>query len=308
MSRFHPSLSGLLLLGFWLASPLPAQDDRRFSDPAVEGTDPFSQRGPINPIDVSKIRHSRITTGFRYDASGSLIGFDRDVPGDRFRPFRRSAYPGIESYFPESYFRNNRPAPPEEINRPLVGDSAGLQFTPLRRPVSFYERPDVNATEPPTVSSGRTVAGSPGEQRWFREPGPIRQGVRPIVPSSTDRNPVGAALPLSSADALPPLHESPPSGTAPTVISPDQTRRLKRQYEERLEAGLIGHASIHALSPIQVAVSGTTATVRGVVADRQSRIAVGRQLLTDPNIKQVNNLTTVLSDDPAARPEPVELK
>lgn len=114
---------------------------------------------------------------------------------------------------------------------------------------------------------------------------------------------------MSTTEALDPL---PATAVAPMPMSPAeqsmQARRRIRLQEERLEAVLLGHASIHALSPIQVSLAGTTATVRGVVADQRSRLAVGSVLLGDPAIKQVNNLTTVLSDDPNQRPEPIDAK
>lgn len=313
------------LLGLLSGLPLIGQESGQSSDSATAVPDVFRMRGSENPIDVSKIKRSRITTGFQYDSVGNIVGIDKDIPSSRFRPLRRFSSPGIESYFPDSYFHPKNPDAPDEINRPLVGDSGGTQSAPLRRPGNFYARPNVNAMLEEAFAPGATDAnavapaaapGKPDSQRWFRDPGSIRQGVRPLLPQSAPAPdpsqtpgaaPGGAALPLSSTDALPPIAvpDSPPSSAAP---SPADVRRFQRQFEERLEAGLIGHASIHALSPIQVSVSGTTATVRGVVADRQSRLAVGRQLLADPNIKQVNNLTTVLSDDPAKRPEPVDAK
>lgn len=316
---------------------------------------PFGLREFGRDVDVSKIRHSRITSGFQYEYDGNLKGFNRDLPGNRFSPYWKSPRPGIEEYFPKVSPR--RPADSaEDVNQPLVTKGVGSQQVPLRYPVGFFDRPDVVAAGSESVTSMPVENGEghgtghekAQHQQWFRNPyrdlgvGRGSGGIpSPMLPASPPVGHligpmIGPAMPLSSSAAASEPVSMNPGGVVPGVVpgskpgvSPDfgvsrsqqaaeqaaeQTaeqvivarRRLKGQ-EERLEASLIGNAAVHVLSPIQISLAGNgTATVRGVVADEQSRLAVGKILLADPWIKQVNNMTTVLSEDPSQRPRPVE--
>lgn len=281
----------------------------------------------------SDMQRTRFDSGFRFDDNGYFLGMDTNRPGNLFRPGWANEPESILNSFPENYGDSTVADPADEINRPLVGATGGSQRSPTRRPVDYYDRADVRwsdavqaaqpATEPIRTETQSAQGGPAAPSQWFRNPfdGGSR-GVQPILPRRQTLPPgqapapgpagaVGAvgARPLSTTEALDPL---PATAVAPMPMSPAeqsmQARRRIRLQEERLEAVLLGHASIHALSPIQVSLAGTTATVRGVVADQRSRLAVGSVLLGDPAIKQVNNLTTVLSDDPNQRPEPIDAK
>lgn len=74
-------------------------------------------------------------------------------------------------------------------------------------------------------------------------------------------------------------------GVAPASIEAIQTS---------LEQILLQHPGVHPLSPIQVQFRDGVATVRGIVPSQTNRIEAGRVLLSDPRVKTVANLLTVL--------------
>ena len=70
-----------------------------------------------------------------------------------------------------------------------------------------------------------------------------------------------------------------------------------RMYIEYLEAQLLRNPDVNPLSPIQIDYQNGVATVRGVVPTPSARVAAGKILLADPNIRQVNNMLTFVRED-----------
>ena len=253
----------------------------RFSDRSRSRFGPviFGDTFPRNPS----------SENFRFSGEFRL-GIGNDVP-KALEPQRNS--PTAEQA-PTSLPRT---APSTNTSVPV--DVAGSQNVPIRRPIGFFQRSDV--MDPNFVLEEPTM--TPREQLWFREPGGQRETPR----SGNPETGVGrGALGIGGEEMLrstPNVQETTIRTPSPLPPNPEQVRRA---FEERLEGMLLSDPNVHLLSPIRISFSGGTATVRGVVPNQTHKIAVGNILLSDPTVKQVNNLISVAPLDPNHNPPPIE--
>ena len=192
------------------------------------------------------------------------------------------------------------PVPP--ANTPVPVNVAETPRVPIRRPTGFFQQPGV--MEPNFVLDGPSTA-TPREQRWFREPGGRREGSSVGNPETGTGIGRGAVA-IGGEEALrsPPNAETAPLRT-PTLPSqnPEQARR---RFEEKLEGMLLSDPNVHLLSPVRISFNGGIVTVRGVVPNQTHKVAAGNILLSDPAVKQVNNMISVVPLDPNQNPPPIE--
>ena len=177
---------------------------------------------------------------------------------------------------------------------PVQPDIADPLSLPIRRPIGFYQRPGV--LEPSTVFDEPPTA-TQREQRWFRESGVLRGG---IPEGGAGLGAVGGEEPLRSAPETQVGTIRTPSTLA---LNPEQSRR---RLEERLEGMLLSDPNVHLLSPVRFSFNGGIVTVRGVVPNQTHKVAVGNILLSDPAVRQVNNMISVVPLDPSRNPPPIE--
>ena len=71
----------------------------------------------------------------------------------------------------------------------------------------------------------------------------------------------------------------------------------RQQFIEYLETQLLRSPDVNPLSPIQVSYVDGTVTVRGVVPTPNARLAAGKILLSNPQVKKVNNLMTYVRNN-----------
>lgn len=82
------------------------------------------------------------------------------------------------------------------------------------------------------------------------------------------------------------------------------SRTPAEQYQlfiEELEGQLLSSPEVTPLSPVQVDFQDGVATVRGVVPTPTARMAAGKILLANPEVKRVNNLMTYVRNDDSNR-------
>jgi len=216
--------------------------------------------------------------------------------------FRRSRLGSVDNV-PESSpltEQNRRPtiAAVPSANVPLQADVADPSSPPIRRPTGFFQRPGV--LEPNGLLG---EPATPREQRWFREPGGPREGAGIGVPEAG----IGrGAVAIGGEEAL----RSAPNAQTGTIRTPTPTplnsEQTRRKFEEKLEGLLLSDPNVHLLSPVQVSFNGGVATVRGVVPNQSHKIAVGSILLSDPAVRQVNNMISIVPLDPSKNPPPIE--
>ena len=192
-----------------------------------------------------------------------------------------------------------KPGAVPSANTPVPVDAASSPNIPIRRPVGFFQRSDV--MQPNFVLEEPTA--TPREQRWFREFGSRREEAR----AGTMANGIGrGASGLGGEETLHPTPNAPEPTIRTPTPPPQNSGLLRQKLEERLEGMLLSDPNVHLLSPVRISVSGGTATVRGVVPNQSHKIAVGNILLSDPAVKQVNNMISVAPLDPNHNPPPIE--
>ncbi|MDR2704316.1 MAG: BON domain-containing protein [Planctomycetaceae bacterium] len=210
-------------------------------------------------------------------------------------------------------------------NTPVLADtSANSTSQPIQRLPGFFERDGImDSTVLPEKSLIRSSTGS----RWFRDldrndrsglPGLSQQP----QPNSGENDhfggnaiTVGGEL-LQNRQTSQQISQSPISATETTIRTNPIDRQsaarnqaeARRHFEQKLEGMLLSHPSIHFLSPVQVSFQNGIVSVRGIVPDKDHKIAAGNLLLTDPAVKQVNNLISVVPADPAQIVTPIEPK
>ncbi len=251
-----------------------------------------------------EFENSRFSEGFRFGRNNSFLGVDYDAPGSRFR----ETSPGIARRSSEILSEKAtklQNADSASVNTPAPADVGAPQHVPIRRPVGFFQRPEI--MESPTAAD-EAFLRTPREQRWFRESGGRQQGPRSEEPSSGGDAVGMGALGVGGETVL--RRSGPNAATSPLrtpvqdlPLNPEQTRR---KFEEKLEGMLLSDPSVHLLSPVQISFSGGTVTVRGVVPNQVHKVAVGKILLTDPAVKQVNNMISVAPLDPNQNPPPID--
>ena len=179
------------------------------------------------------------------------------------------------------------------VNVPLQADVADPRSPPIRRPVVFFQRPGVlernGALDEPSAQTLR-------EQRWFRDP----------VRSEAGTPETGAGRGAIAVGGEETFRSAPIAQPVPLLAAnPEQVRR---KFEEKLEETLLSDPRVHFLSPVQISLNGNVATVRGIVPNQTHKIAVGNILLSDPAVRQVNNMISVVPLDPSKNPPPIELE
>ena len=185
--------------------------------------------------------------------------------------------------------RRPRAAAVPPVNIPRQADVADPRSLPIRRPVGFFQRPGV--LEPDGVFEEPATLR---EQRWFRELG----GSAAATPES------GAGRGAVAVGGEETRGETP----LRTTNSPPNSEQTRRKFEEKLEGMLLSSPNVHLLSPVQVSYRDGVAVVRGVVPNQTHKVAVGNILLSDPAVRQVNNMISVIPLDPSRNPLPVDPK
>jgi len=241
---------------------------------------------------------------------GSTILGETSTLDSTFYNFSREFRLGAGSVVPDSSEppRVSRPlerVPPPSVpsaNTPIPVDAADPQHVPIRRPIGFFQRPGV--LEPNFILE--EPATTPREQRWFRESGGLRPGPRG---GSSDIGVGRGALGVggeemlhSAANAQETMIRTPTTPTNP----PPNPEQVRRKFEERLEGTLLSNPNVHLLSPVRISYNGGIATVRGVVPNQSHKVAVGNILLSDPAVKQVNNMISIVPLDPNDNPPSIE--
>lgn len=220
----------------------------------------------------------------------------------------------------------------QSFSRPtslLEQESKRLQSEQLRfRESRFHEswfRERLGDAIPPTIPTGNANGA---QQRWMRDLG---RGDTSADGTGSPRHTASSAIgtpPLATPKTVAPaapqafvghagvvggMAESPAS-SAP-MPDPPLVRRGNagggsvasgRALEREIETLLVTNPSVTFLSPVQVRVAGGTATLRGVVATEEQKVAAGRAVLTHPAVQQVNNLLTVAPLDPSQRAPLIE--
>ena len=159
----------------------------------------------------------------------------------------------------------------------------------VRRPTGFFQRSGV------WESSGVfDEPAAPREQRWFREP------------VGTPSTGVGRGAVAVGGDET--HRATPQTELLRTPNPPSNPEQVRRRFEEKLEGMLLSDPRVHLLSPVQVSFNGGIATVRGVVPNQTHKVAVGNILLSDPAVRQVNNMISVVPLDPSRNPSPITPK
>lgn len=209
---------------------------------------------------------------------------------------------------------------------PDVGATSASQ--PIQRLPGFFERDGImDSTVLPEERPIRSFSGS----RWFRDLDRNEYSGLPGLSQRSQLNSggndhfggkaitVGGELlqnqqtPQQTQQQL----SQPPIAATETTIRTNPVDRQavarnqaesRRHFEQKLEGMLLSHPSIHFLSPVQVSFQNGTVSVRGIVPDKDHKIAAGNILLTDPAVKQVNNLISVVPADPAQIVVPIEPK
>ncbi len=250
--------------------------------------------------DVIESEHPRHNPGFRLGSNNSFLGIDANVRSSRF-----FTPPDVKPLLPSDYLGQRVvPRPDEDGSANTIAPVARADTSrPIQRPPNFFDRPGI--MEPPAVVSEAELDRLPGQQRWFRDIGrrptladmPGNPTVPPDASGSGEAFAVGGEL-LSAPGAPGPGIVEHSVQVNPVVA--------RRQFEQILENQLLSASSVHLLSPVQVSYQNGVVTVRGIVASQTDKIAVGNILLQNPNVKQVNNLISVVSRDPSEDPGIIE--
>jgi hypothetical protein len=210
-------------------------------------------------------------------------------------------------------------------NTPVSADTSATSTSqPIQHLRGFFERDGIMDS---TVLPEESLIRSSGGSRWFRDlGGNDRSGVPGLSQRSQSNSSengyfggkaiaVGDEL-LQNQQTQQQISQQPISATATTIRNNPVDRQsaartqaeARRHFEQKLEGMLLSHPSIHFLSPVQVSFQNGIVSVRGIVPDKDHKIAAGNFLLTDPAVKQVNNLISVVPADPAQIVTPIEPK
>jgi hypothetical protein len=209
----------------------------------------------------------------------------------------------------------------------LADASANSTSQPIRRFPGFFERDGIMDS---TVSSNlpeKSLIHSSTGTRWFRDfnrndhSGLSGLSRRPQPDSGENDHFGGNAIAVGGEQLqnrqTPQQTSQPPISETEIIIRTNPVDRqtatriqaeARRHFEQKLEGMLLSHPSLHFLSPVQVSFQNGTVSVCGVVPDKNHKIAAGNLLLTDPAVKQVNNLISVVPSDPSQVVAPVEPK
>lgn len=263
------------------------------------GTVPM-RKTPGRPVN----EHPRVPGAMIFGRNNRFLGINSEDPSLRIKPLP----PGEQSLSPDSLSGQPRVVAdtPSPANRPAEGDVPSTG--PIRRPIGFFERPGI--LEPPPLVAEESLIRTPSEQRWFRDLG--RRSEQPGLGGPTDRE---SPLPAANAQAVAvggeKMFRPPPEATGAAVSTLRQQGAVdaatqRRHFEQKLEGMLLSDPGVHFLSPVRVSFQDGTVTVRGVVPDQRHKIAAGNVLLSDPAVRQVNNLISIVPLDPSQNPAPIE--
>lgn len=269
-------------------------------------------------------RNPRISSGAVLGRGNRQLGIDRNAPSSRIKPL-----PSLPSHVVESTEQRSVAQRESVPSANTIAPSASSSYSPkpIQRPTGYFDRTDpTSLIESPPLVDQENMMRTPIEQRWFRDlGGPPRSGSMERIGRSPE--PQEGQIPENGGQAVsvggPGMNrviQQRQSAESNFRIDPrqqvleNQQAALAQQvtnlrtFEQNLEAKLLGDPSVHLLSPVQVSFKNGIATVRGVVPSQQHKVAAGNLLLTDPVVKQVNNLMTTVPLDPAQIPAPIEPK
>ncbi|MGL4941611.1 MAG: BON domain-containing protein [Thermoguttaceae bacterium] len=262
--------------------------------------------------------NSSFTKAFRFSADGFFRGYD--INSDDTAIFRDVPPPEpVEALTREDVRAKKRPEP--SVNRPLDAPSGGSQQQTVSRPPSLLEQEyrRLNAEqqrfrdgEPSVPTFGQPERAA--QQRWMRDLGRPQPTTSPSI--------AGTSQPATTPSTVPPQQPVSPAanvfvGNAQVVggmITPPQMPAIPaptpraanaqtgRGLERELETRLVTSPDVSLMSPVQVRLAGSTATLRGVVATEEQRAAASRVVLSHPAVQSVNNLMTVVPLDPSQIP------
>ncbi|MDR1269104.1 MAG: hypothetical protein LBK82_06240 [Planctomycetaceae bacterium] len=270
--------------------------------------------------DTIEFEHPRFYRDFKMGRFNTWLASEPDAPNFRFRSVP-------EQQLPQSQHRSDI-LPAEKTNKRIVSANTPVQADtstnfppqPIRRLPGFFERSGImDATVLPEENPVRSSGGS----RWFRDfnrndPSGV-QGLSSRSQQNSGGNDyfngnavvVGGELLQNKPTPQSPVSATEANFRTNPVDRQSATRNQAetlRRFEQKLEGMLLTHPSIHFLSPVQISFQNGVVSVRGVVSDKEHKIAAGNFLLTNPEVKQVNNLISVVPTDPTQITVPVEPK
>ncbi|MDR1964329.1 MAG: BON domain-containing protein [Planctomycetaceae bacterium] len=247
--------------------------------------------------DTIEFDHPRFYSDFKTGRFNRWLAPKLDAPNSRFRLVPEQI---PEQKSPSDFLSAEKPDKPVvSANIPAPADTSSPS-QPLRRLPGFFERPGIlDSTALP--EENRT------KPRWFRDP-VSHSGLPGLNPKPQnlfggDAIAVGGELLQNQPAPNQPTPNSPNSQNSVTetnfrtdpVVRQTVTRNQSlRHFEQKLEGMLLSDPSVHFLSPVQISFQNGIVSVRGVVTNQESKIAAGKVLLTDPAVKQVNNLISVV--------------
>lgn len=250
--------------------------------------------------------HPRVPGAMVFGRNNRFLGINPDDPSLRIKPL-----PTGERSLPSDNFSGQTLVVTEAAspaNRPIQGDAPSTG--PIQRPIGFFERPGI--MEPPPLVSEESLIRTPSEQRWFRDLG--RRSDQPGLGGLADRDlplpPHAQAVAVGGEEMLQRETSETSGASVSTIRQPTATDQAaqRRRFEQKLEGMLLSNPGVHFLSPVQVSFQNGIVTVRGVVPNQQHKVAAGNVLLSDPAIRQVNNLISIVPLDPSQNPAPIEPK
>jgi hypothetical protein len=278
--------------------------------------------------DTLEFDHPRFYKDFKTGRFNTWLAHEPDAPNFRFRPIPEQQLPPLQHHS-GVFSADKTEKHVVSANTPVQADSnTNFPPQPLRRLPGFFERSGImDATVLPEESPVRSSGGS----RWFRDfDRTARFGVSGLSPQSQQTsggndpfngNAVAVGGELLQNQSMPP--QTPQSAPQSQVSATETNFRLNpvdrlsatkyqaetlRRFEQKLEGMLLSHPSIHFLSPVQISFQNGVVSIRGVVSDKAQKIAAGNLILTDPAVKQVNNLISVVPADPTQMIAPIEPK
>jgi hypothetical protein len=270
--------------------------------------------------DTIEFDHPRFYRDFKTGRFNTWLAIEPDAPNFRFR--------SIPEQLQQSQHRSDI-LPAEKTNKRIVSANTPVQADtstnfppqPIRRLPGFFERSGImDATVLPEENPIRSSGGS----RWFRDfnrndHSGVPAGLSSRSQQNSDGNDyfngnavvVGGELLQNKPASQPPVSATETNFRTNPVDRQSATRNQAetlRRFEQKLEGMLLSHPSIHFLSPVQISFRNGVVSVRGVVSDKEHKIAAGNLLLTNPEVKQVNNLISVVPTDPIQITAPIEPK
>lgn len=291
--------------------------------------------------DTVEFDNPRFYYDFKMGRFNRWLAVEPNAPNLRIRPIPEQQLqqsPHFSDILPAE--KNNKHI--VSANIPVPPDTSTNSSTqPVRRLPGFFERSGVmDATALPELQEESPIRSSTGS-RWFRDidrnensglPG-LNQRSRQV--SGGNDNFSGNAVAVGGEllrnqqtpqqtsqqqtlqqQTLSPVLQSQVSATEANSRNLPVDRQFAtknqvemiRRFEQKLEGMLLSHPSIHFLSPVQISFRNGVVSVRGVVPNKEHKIAAGNILLTDPAVKQVNNLISIVPADPAQITAPIEPK